>query len=113
MLLKTTNLRKNIVFIKPNAFINKDIKEILEEIKFFISSKECKQNVILDLTETGFLSSIKIGVLVATSHFLKFIDGKIYIVVQDKQAKKFIELLDLNNAVVIYSQSQLSLDNIA
>ncbi|OGI03079.1 MAG: hypothetical protein A2287_09550 [Candidatus Melainabacteria bacterium RIFOXYA12_FULL_32_12] len=113
MLLKTAKLRKNIAFIKPSNSAHRDIKEVLEEIKKFVSSKECKRNVILDLSELSFLSSIKIGVLASTYHFLEFINGKVYIVVQDKQVRRFIELLNLNNVVVIYNKDQLLLDNIA
>ncbi|EKE04744.1 MAG: hypothetical protein ACD_20C00007G0005 [uncultured bacterium] len=113
MLLKTANLRKNIAFVKPESSAQKDIKETIEEIQKFISSKECKRNIILDLTGLSFLSCIKVGALAATYHFLEFMNGKVYIVVQDKQTKKFIELLNLNNAVVIYNQNQLVLDNIA
>ena len=113
MLLTTASLRKNIAFIKPNSTVQGDIKEILEEIKTYISSKECKRNIILDLTELHFLNSIKIGVLASTYYFVHFLCGKIYIVVKDKQTKRFIDLLNLSNAEIIYNKNQLLLDNIA
>ena len=113
MLLKTANLRKNIAFIKPDSPAHKDIQEITEEIEEFISSKDCRHNVILDLTGLNVLSCVRIGVLAATHHFIEFVGGKIYIVVQDKLAKKYLELFNLSNTVVIYNQNQLVLDNIA
>lgn len=113
MLLKTRDLRKNIAFIKPEVSAHRDIKVMLEEIKNYISSEECKHNIILDLTELNFLNCIRIGVLAATYHFVQFLGGKIYIIVRDRQTKRFIELLSLSNVVVIYNQHQIAIDNIA
>jgi anti-anti-sigma factor len=112
MLLKTVNLRKHITFIKPNN-ISVNVNEVMEEIKQFIFSSDCKRNIILDLTELNPLHSIKIGVLSATYHFTKFINGKTYIIIQDKQVQKYIEMLDLSNTIVIYNTNQFILDNIA
>lgn len=113
MILKTKKLRQNIVLIKPTSanFVNNI--DITEEIKKFISENKNLNNIILDLTELNFLNSVKIGVLAATYHFVEFIGGKIYIVISDNEAKKFIEILSLKNVVVVHNENQLYLDNIA
>lgn len=113
MFLKTVNVRKNIAFIKPANISDKNIGKILKEIEDYIASEKCKRNIILDLTRINLLDCIKIGVLTSTYHFVKFVNSKTYIVVHDKQAKNFIEQFNLSNAVVIYNQNQLSLENIA
>ncbi|MFH0703296.1 MAG: STAS domain-containing protein [bacterium] len=111
MLLKVFYLKKNIVLIRPTDSEFKNVENLVEEIKIFISKERCN-NIILDLTELNFLNSIRVGILAATYHFVEFINGKIYLVVQDKQVKKSIEVLNFNNTVIIYNQNSLSLGNI-
>lgn len=113
MQLKTASLRKNIAFIKLNPSFHNNFQEMLEGIKEYIASKECKHNIILDITALNFLEAIRMGVLAATYHFVEFPAGKAYIVVSDFQVKKYIELFNLSNIVVIYNQNELVLDNIA
>ena len=103
--MRKVNAKKDSVFIKPVALSFDDPKEIIERIRAQFSKENCR-NLILDLTEQSFLNSIRIGVLVATYHFCEFINGKIHIVVQDIQAKKYLDTLNFNGAVVVYANTQ-------
>ena len=66
-----------------------------------------------NLSLLSFFNCVKIGVLAATYHFVEFADGDFYIVVSDKQAKKSIETLNLNNITVICNDNEFVLENIA
>lgn len=112
MALNTVFLKKNIVFIKPEISNFRNIDELVEEIKIYVSKNTCN-NIILDLSEYNFLNSVRVGIIIATYHFVEFVSGKIYLIVQDKQSKKMIENLSLSNTTVIFNESQLALENIA
>jgi len=102
--LKNIYAKKNIVYIKSTASSFENPEEIVENLRIKFSKENCR-NVILDLTEQSFLNCIRIGVLVATYHFSEFLNGKIYIIVQDMQAKKYIETLNFSGAIVIYADT--------
>lgn len=106
-------LEKNVVRIKPVCSGSVNTENLISEIREFISKRQYS-NIILDLTDLNLLDSVRIGVLSSTHHFLEFLNGKIYLVVPDRQAKKSIDILNLSNAVVVYDRDQsLSLSNIA
>ena len=109
-LINIVQVKDNITLIKPSELENPE--EILEEFKSIILKGQCS-NIILDLTELSFLKSIRVGVLAATYHFVEFITGKVYVIVQDRQAQASIEILNLSNAVIVYNDTKLCLDNIA
>lgn len=113
MILKTKKLKNDVIFLKPVNFDFSNNNEIIDQIKDYVYSNDFCVNIILDLTEVNFLSSIKIGALISTYHFIKFLNGKTYILVNDIQAKKQIEKLSLNNVTVIYDKKQVYLENIA
>ena len=102
-------IKENIILIKPSD--QKNSADILEEINDIILNGQC-HNIILDLTDLSFLKSITVGVLASTYHFVEFITGTIYLVVQDRQAKSSIEKLNLSNTIIIYNDRKLCFDDI-
>ena len=103
MLIDTIRMDGNIIVIKPEGSEKGDLNQLAEEIKRFISN-EGYNNIVLDLTGLNLFDGIKVGVLAATYHFIKFINGKIYLVVNNVQVKKSIDILNLSNAVVVFDK---------
>lgn len=111
MQLKITKLKNDIILIKPDFPIHRT-KDIIDELKSFISNDKCK-NFILDLTDFNLLDCIRVGTLAATYHFVELMCGKMYIVVNNREAQRSIEIFNLSNTIVIYNQDRLVLENIA
>ena len=105
MLVKIENLGKNVISLKPPNVSECNTKGLIEEIRSIIKNENCK-NLVLDLTNQNFLNTVKIGVLIATYHFVDFINGKIYLVVNDEHVSKYIETFNPNNIEVIHCSSQ-------
>lgn len=96
--------KKDVVSIKP---VHSDKAEkIINDIKKIMINENCN-SMILDLSSFNLFDSIRVGTIIATYHFIQFINGKIFIIVQDNLAKKTIENFKLKNAtVVICSEKQ-------
>ncbi len=113
MLLKKVTIEKNSVLLTPLITNSDQCDELAIEIRSFIL-KEDYNKIVLDLTEQDFFNGIKISVLIATYHFIEFLNKKIHILVNNKEIKKHIENLEISNINVIYKQEKESaLYNIA
>jgi len=113
MILKTKKLKENVTFIKPVNFDSFSNNEIVETVRNYLLSDSSYQNIILDLTGMNFLCSVRIGSLIATYHFIEFVYGKIYIIVDDLQAKDLIHVMALDNVVIVYNKNPVNIANIA
>ena len=103
---------KNIYSIKPVISKERNIESIIARIKIVIFEKH-EKNIILDLTEVNFLDCIKIGTIVGTYHFLEFSGKKIYILVNDIEVKKALEILSFNNIEINCEINELAIESIA
>lgn len=111
MHFRTAKIRENIVLIRPKSF-NIPVKKFTEELKNYISS-ESYQNVIIDLTGLNFIDCIRVGTLAATYHFAQFLNGKIYLIVDNPEVQRSMETLSLSNTVIICNQDRQTLENTA
>ena len=104
MLINTIRLDRNVFVIQPGDFSVKNIQKLAEDIENFIKKEDC-DSITLDLRALNLFDSIKIGVLAATYQFLKSANHNIFIIVNNFQAQKSIEMLGLNNATVIFDKN--------
>lgn len=113
MILKIKKLKENVTFLKPLNFDSVNNNEIIESVKTHLKSNSSYQNIILDLTDINFLSSIRLGSLIATYHFIEFVYGKIYIITDSAYTESLINILSLDNVVVICNKNMINIANIA
>lgn len=110
MSIHTPHFKKDIVSIKPAR--SDKAEKIINDVKRLMISESCS-SLKLDLTGFNLFDSIRIGTIVATYHFVNFINGQIIITVQDNLAKKTIENFKLKNATILISTEKQAAFNIA
>jgi len=102
--------KKDIVSIKPVCAGKSE--KVINDVKKVIVKENCS-SLILDLSSFNLFDSIRVGTIIATYHFIQFINGKIFIIVQDNLAKKTLENFKLKNATVVISREKQAIYNIA
>jgi len=110
MPIDISHSKKDLVSIKPAR--SSKAEKIINDVKKIIINENCS-SLILDLSSFNLFDSIRVGTIIATYHFVQFMNGKIYIVVQDSLAKKTIENFKLRNATVVISREKQAIYNIA
>jgi anti-anti-sigma regulatory factor len=103
MPINISHPKKDIVSIKPLHSGKAD--RIINEVKKTIINENCS-SLVLDLSSFNMFDSIRIGTIIATYHFIQFINGKIYIIVQDNLAKSMIENFKLKNATIMINKEK-------
>ncbi len=109
---ETYQLKKDILYIEPDLEDSSSDVVLVEEIKEQIIEKSAA-NLILNLSNCSLFLAVRVGALISACHFTTFPYGKLYIVVNNKQAKQFIQTLSFGNTIVIYNQESLLLEKIA
>jgi anti-anti-sigma regulatory factor len=109
---ETLQLKKDILYIKPELDDSFSDEVLIEEIKSQIFEKSTT-NLVLDLGNCSLFLSVRVGALISAYHFTEFPFGKLFIVVNSRQAKRFIQTLSFSNTTVIYNQEAVALEKIA
>lgn len=110
MSVNTAKSKRNTAYIKPVQCDRVD--QVIIDIKKSIIINDYK-SVILDLTDFNLFDSIRIGTLVATIHFVHFLNGKVTIIVDDNLAQKTIENFKLKNTSIVLIQRGQKIYHIA
>lgn len=110
MPVNTKQLKQNIAFIKPVHSDRAD--NVIVDVKRSIIMNDYK-SFVLDLSDFNLFDSIRIGTIVATYHFIQYINGKMTIIVEDALAKKTIENFKLDNATIKLAQTRQDIYHIA
>jgi len=112
MPVKTFRLKKDILYIKPELADSFQDEFLVESIRKQILEKNTK-NLVLDLSDFSLFLAVRIGALVSVYHFTDFQSGKLFIIVNNMQAKKFIQTLSFGTTTVIYNHEKMILEKIA
>lgn len=103
MHLTFQEIEKDEFFLKPALTNSDSINKLMLSIKEFINAHDCK-NLVIDLHDQHFIYATQLGILTATYHFIKYIDGEVHILVDNNAVKNSIEKLNLSNATVTFEQ---------
>ena len=109
---ETLQLKKDILYIKPKLDDSCSDDVLIEEIKNQIFEKSTT-NLVLDLSCYSLFLAVRVGALISAYHFTEFPYGKLFIVVNNRQTKQFIQTLSFSNTTVIYNQEAVALEKIA
>lgn len=77
----------------------KNIFEIIDDIKHFILTEECPF-LIIDIAKLNMIDAAKTGILCSTFHFAKYPDGNITWEVSDLETQRTIKFLKLRNTYI-------------
>jgi len=110
MPLRILHSKKDTVSIRP--LLTDKAEKIINDIKTLMINENCS-HLILDLSDFNLFDSIRIGTIIATYHFIQFMEGQIVLIVDDNLAGKTIENLKLKNTTVITGKKNTVISNIA
>ncbi len=109
---ETYQLKKDILYIEPDLKDSSSDDVLVEDIKKQIIEKSTA-NLILNLSHCSLFLAVRVGALISACHFTEFPYGKLYIIVNNRQAKQFIQTLSFSNTTVIFNQETIMLEKIA
>jgi len=103
MILKSCLIEQEEFILKPSYKYIKNTDKLIDSIKSLITKNNCS-NLLLDLSGFNMIYAAQIGILASTHHFIKYIDGKITIIVDDENIKNYLLKLNFMKAEIIVNQ---------